>query len=178
MTEETKQDTAQENQSDMVENKSESPSSDGLLPEIMAKKEKIKTLEAELAKRDANDEKRRTKKLEEEGKFNEVITELRASNEKLLSENQIANEIVSQHKVDLINSITSDESKREELSKHDIETLRFIKNEIGSTNVVHNPQESLGSVRTNNVVKDKDWTTMDERERRKMWPDIVASMKK
>ena len=76
MTEELKQETAQESQSNMVENKPESPSNDGLLPEVMAKKEKIKSLEAELAKRDvelakrdADNEKRRTKKLEEEGKL-------------------------------------------------------------------------------------------------------------
>ena len=57
MTEEMKQETAQENPSNVVENKPESPSNDGLLSEVMAKKEKIKTLEAELAKRDADNEK-------------------------------------------------------------------------------------------------------------------------
>ena len=72
MSEEMKQETAQENQSNMVENKPESPSSDGLLPEIMAKKEKIKSLEAELAKRDADDEKRRQKQLAEDGKKDEL----------------------------------------------------------------------------------------------------------
>ena len=73
MTEEMKPDTAQESQSNVAENKPESPSNDGLLSEVMAKKEKIKTLEAELAKRDAGDEKRRTKKLEDEGKHKELI---------------------------------------------------------------------------------------------------------
>ena len=68
MTEEMKQDIAQKSQENVAENKPESPSNDGLLSEVMSKKEKIKALEAELAKRDADDEKRRTKKLEEEGK--------------------------------------------------------------------------------------------------------------
>ena len=51
MSEDTKQETAQEGPSNVTENKPESPSNDGLLSEVMAKKEKIKTLEAELAKR-------------------------------------------------------------------------------------------------------------------------------
>ena len=75
MSEDNVQATEQENQETQVENKPESPSNDGLLSEVMAKKEKIKTLEAELAKRDADNEKRRTKKLEDEGKHKEIIAE-------------------------------------------------------------------------------------------------------
>ena len=51
MTEEMTQDNVQGNQETMVENKPESPSGDGLLQEIMAKKEKIRSLESELAKK-------------------------------------------------------------------------------------------------------------------------------
>ena len=42
MTEENVQDTAQESPSNVVENKPESPSNDGLLSEVMAKKATIK----------------------------------------------------------------------------------------------------------------------------------------
>ena len=41
MPQESTPENVQENQEPMVENKPESPSNDGLLPEIMAKKEKI-----------------------------------------------------------------------------------------------------------------------------------------
>ena len=51
MTEDQVQDTAQENPETPVENKQESPSDPSLLQEIMAKKEKIRTLESELAKK-------------------------------------------------------------------------------------------------------------------------------
>ena len=64
----------------------------------------------------------------------------------------------------------------EELATKDIETLRFIQNEVGNK-TVNNPQESLGSVRSTNSMAGKDWTKMDEKERRKNWPDIVANMK-
>ena len=83
MTEEMKQDIAQKSQENVAENKPESPSNDGLLSEVMAKKEKIKALEAELSKRDADDEKRRTKKLEEEGKHKEIIAEQTSTNDNL-----------------------------------------------------------------------------------------------
>ena len=61
MTEEMTQDNVQGNQENVVKNEQASPSDVGLLQEVMAKKEKIKTLEAELAKRDADNEKRRVK---------------------------------------------------------------------------------------------------------------------
>ena len=69
MTEENMtQDTVQDNQETQVENKQESPSDPSLLQEIMAKKEKIRTLESELAKKNDAEEKGRQEKLAEEGK--------------------------------------------------------------------------------------------------------------
>ena len=58
MTEEMTQDNVQGNQENVVKNEQASPSDVGLLQEVMAKKEKIKTLEAELSKRDADSEKK------------------------------------------------------------------------------------------------------------------------
>ena len=166
MTEEMKQDTAQENPSNVVENKPESPSNDGLLQEVMSKKEKIKTLEAELAKRDANDEERRTKKLEDDGKLKELNAELKLTNEKQAVRLERADKIEAQLKSDIINSITSDDDKREELATKDLDTLRFIQNEIGNK-VVDNPQESLGSVRSQ--TNTKDWTEYEGDEAKRAY---------
>ena len=77
-------------------------------------------------------------------------------------------------KIDIINSITSDDGKREELASKDLDTLRFIQTEIGN-NTVNNPQESLGSVRSNPALK--DFTKLTDQEKRDNWPEIVASMK-
>ena len=51
MSDEMTRDNVQENQETTVENKQESPSDPSLLQEIMAKKEKIRSLESELAKK-------------------------------------------------------------------------------------------------------------------------------
>ena len=124
MSEGMKQDNAQENPSNAVENKPDSPSNDGLLPEIMAKKEKIKSLEAELAKRDANDEKRRVSKLEQEGKYQEVIAEKNKTIESLNGRLESQTSIVSDYKANLINNLTNDESRKEELATKSVDFLQ------------------------------------------------------
>ena len=163
MPDEMTQDNVQGNQETPVENKQESPSEPSLLQEIMAKKEKIRTLESELAKKNASEEKGRQKKLEEEGKYKELIAELQSKNEKQAVRIEKADKIETQLKIDIINSITSEDAKREELATKDIETLRFIQNEIGNK-VVNNPTESLGATR---MPKGKfDITKMTAEEKR------------
>ena len=123
MSEGMKQDNAQENPSNAVENKPDSPSNDGLLPEIMAKKEKIKSLEEELAKRDANDEKRRTKKLEEEGKYKELLAEQSSTIENLTEKVESQKDIVNNYKQSLINNLTDDEERKETLSTKSVDLV-------------------------------------------------------
>jgi hypothetical protein len=177
MTEEMKQDTAQENPSNAVENKQESGSDPSLLQEIMAKKAKIKEQDAIIADFKSKEEKRTQKTMEEQGQYKELIAELKSTNEKQAARIERADKIETQLKVDIINSITSDEAKREELATKDLDTLRFIQNEVDNK-ATNNPQVSLGSVRVQNTMKNKDWTKMDERERRENWTDIVNSYKK
>ena len=174
MSEDNVQATEQENQETQVENKPESPSNDGLLSEVMAKKATIKEQAEEIAQLKAANEKRRTKKLEDEGRHKELIAELKAPNEKQAIRLEKPDKMEMQLKVDIINSLTSDDSKREELATKDIETLRFIQNEIGNR-PVNNPQESLGSVRSNPAFK--DFNKLTDQEKRDHWPEIVASMK-
>ena len=161
MSEDIVQANEQENPSNVVENKPESPSNDGLLSEVMAKKATIKEQAEEIAQLKAANEKRRTKKLEDEGRHKELIAELKATNEKQAIRLEKADKMEMQLKVDIINSLTSDDSKREELATKDIETLRFIQNEVGNK-IVNNPQESLGSVRATNKMAGVDWTKQDE----------------
>ena len=175
MTADQVQDTAQENQETPVENKQESPSEPSLLQEIMAKKEKIRALESELATKNDAEEKGRQKKLAEEGKYKELIAELQSTNDKQAVRIERADKIETQLKVDIINSITSEDAKREELATKDIETLRFIQNEIGNK-VVNNPTESLGATR---VPKGKfDIAKMTDEEKRENWPEVIQSFMK
>ena len=174
MSEEMKQDTAQENQSNMVENKPESPSKDGLLPEIMAKKEKIKALEAELAKRDANDEKRRTKKLEEDGKYKELLAEQSSTIENLTAKVESQKDIVNNYKQSLINNLTDDEERKETLSTKSVDFLEELTKEKQAfvPETISNPKETLGAVRSQ--LANKNYADMNEKERR-LWHEQAFS---
>ena len=71
----------------------------------------------------------------------------------------------------LLESVPEDE--REALSKLDFETLEYVTSKINNANA----PEVVGGTRQ----PDKpigDWTTMDERERRANWDNIVAAAKK
>ena len=166
MTEEMKQDTAQENQESAVKNEQASPSDAGLLQEVMAKKEKIKTLEAELAKRDADSEKRRTKKLEDEGKHKEIIAEQSSTIDNLNAKLESQTGIVNNYKQNLINGLASDDERKEYLSTKSVDFLEELTKEknLMQPQTVSNPKESLGAVRS--PLKNKDYENMTEVERR------------
>ena len=166
MTEEMKQDIAQKSQENVAENKPESPSNDGLLSEVMAKKEKIKALEAELAKRDANDEKRRTKKLEEEGKHKEIIAEQTSTIDNLNAKLESQTGIVNNYKQNLINGLASDDERKEYLSTKSVDFLEELTKEknLMQPQTVSNPGESLGAVRK--TVSTKSFGDMNEAEKR------------
>ena len=175
MTEEMKQDTAQENPSNVVENKPESPSNDGLLSEVMAKKEKIKTLEAELAKRDADNEKRRTKKLEDEGKHKELIAEQSSTIENLNAKLESQTGIVNNYKQNLINGLASDDERKEYLSTKSVDFLEELTKEknLMQPQTVSNPGESLGAVRK--TVSTKSFADMNEAEKREWHKQMTTN---
>ena len=175
MTEEMKPDTAQENPSNVVENKPESPSNDGLLSEVMAKKEKIKTLEAELAKRDADNEKRRVKKLENEGKHKELIAEQSSTIDNLKAKLESQTGIVNNYKQNLINGLASDDERKEYLSTKSVDFLEELTKEknLMQPQTVSNPGESLGAVRK--TVSTKSFADMNEAERREWHKQMTTN---
>ena len=178
MTEENVQDTAQENPGNVVENKSESPSDNGLLSEVMAKKATIKEQATEIAELKAANEKRRTKKLEEDGKLEELITELKSSNENLNSKLESQSNIVSNYKQNLVNGLTSDDERKEYLSTKSVDFLEELTKEKAAMAPppVDNPQESLGSVRK--VVSNKPYASMNEAERQEWHESQTAHLRK
>ena len=176
MSEEMTQDNVQESQETKASNNQESPSEPNYKQEMMKYKTQRNEAREENTLLKAEKEKGRQKTMEEQGQLKELVAELKSTNAEKDKRLERADKIEMQLKVDIINSITSDDAKREELATKDIDTLRFIQTEIGNK-TVNNPQESLGSVRANPAIQGKDWTKMDEKERRKNWPDIVANMK-
>ena len=175
MSEEMKQETAQESQSNVAENKPESPSNDGLLSEVMAKKEKIKTLEAELAKRDADNEKRRTKKLEDEGKHKELIAEQSSTIDNLNAKLESQNGIVNNYKQNLVNGLTSDDERKEYLSTKSVDFLEELTKEknLMQPQTISNPGESLGAVRK--AVSTKSFADMNEAEKREWHKQMTTN---
>jgi len=175
MSEEMKQETAQDNLGNVVENKPESPSNDGLLSEVMAKKEKIKTLEAELAKRDADNEKRRVKKLENEGKHKELIAEQSSTIDNLKAKLESQTGIVNNYKQNLINGLASDDERKEYLSTKSVDFLEELTKEknLMQPQTVSNPGESLGAVRK--TVSTKSFADMNEAEKREWHKQMTTN---
>ena len=182
MTEDTVQANEQGNPGNVVENKPESPSNDGLLPEVMAKKEKIKSLEAELAKRDvelakrdADNEKRRTKKLEDEGKHKEIIAEQSSTIDNLNAKLESQTGIVNNYKQNLINGLASDDERKEYLSTKSVDFLEELTKEkkLMQPQTVSNPGESLGAVRK--TVSTKSFADMNEAEKREWHKQMTTN---
>jgi len=172
------QDTVQGNQENPVANSQESPSDSGLLQEVMAKKEKIRTLEAEISKRDADSEKRRTKKLEEDGKLKELIDEHSSTIDKLNSRLESQMGIVNNYKQNLVNGLTSDDERKEHYATKDVSFLEDLTKEKATMTppAISNPKESLGAVRK--TVSNKPYASMNEAERQEWHEGQTAHLRK
>ena len=168
MTEENVQDTVQENPSNVVENKPESPSNDGLLSEVMAKKATIKEQAEEIAQLKAANENRRTKKLEEDGKLNELLAEFKSENESLKP-------IAGRYKQTLVNGLTSDDERKEYLSTKSVDFLEELTKEknLMQPQTVSNPGESIGAVRK--TVSTKSFGDMSEAEKREWHKQMTTN---
>ena len=168
MSTENVQDTVQENQEIPVENKPESPSNDGLLSEVMAKKATIKEQAEEIAGLKAANENRRTKKLEEDGKLKELLAEFKSENESLKP-------IAGRYKQTLVNGLTSDDERKEYLSTKSVDFLEELTKEknLMQPQTVSNPGESLGAVRK--VVSTKSFGDMNEAEKREWHKQMTTN---
>ena len=168
MSEEMKQETAQENPSNVVENKPESPSNDGILSEVMAKKATIKAQAEEIAQLKAANETRRTKKLEEDGKLKELLAEFKSENESLKP-------IAGRYKQTLVNGLTSDDERKEYLSTKSVDFLEELTKEknLMQPQTVSNPGESLGAVRK--TVSNKPFSDMTETEKREWHKQMTTN---
>ena len=178
MSEEMKQETAQESQGTMANNSQESGSEPNYKQEMMKYKTQRNEERAENALLKAEKEQRRTKKLEEDGKLNELITELKSEKENLNSKLESQSTIVSNYKQNLVNGLTSDDERKEYLSTKPVDFLEELTKEKAAMTppAVDNPQESLGSVRK--VVSNKPYASMNEAERQEWHESQTAHLRK
>ena len=177
MPEEMTQDNVQDNQETLVGNKQESPSDPSLLQEIMAKKEKIRSLESQLANKNDAEEKGRQKKLAEEGKYKELIAEHSATIDKLNSRLESQTGIVNNYKQNLVNGLTSEDERKEYLSTKSVDFLEELTKEKAAMvpPPVDNPKESLGAVRK--ATSNKSYALMDEAERQEWHEQMTGHLK-
>ena len=172
MSEEKVQESVQENLDIKVENKPE-PADSGLLQEVMSKKATIKELQAKLAEHDTANEKTRQKQLSEDGKKDELISELNSKVEKLEGEYTRLSKYEDDEKTSLIASIASGDEEAEELSKESLSTLRLLKNKIAAkTPEVPTARGSVG------YQPPADITKMSPEDRKKNWGDIIKQYTK
>ena len=172
MSEEQVQENVQENLDIKVENKPE-PADSGLLQEVMAKKATIKELQAKLDEHNTAQEKARQKQLSEDGKKDELISELNAKNEKLEGEYTRLSKQEDDEKSTLIASIASDDKEAEELSKESLSTLRLLKNKIAAKSPeVPTARGAVG------YQPPADISKMSSEDRRKNWGDIIKQYTK
>ena len=148
MTQDNSQDNVQPSQENQAQTPQETPSDPNVVRDMMKYKTQRNELRSEIDSYKAKEEERRQKKLTEEGKHKELISELTAKNEKLQSKVDVQGATIKTVKLDLINSITSDESEREELAGESLKTLRFLKSKLKTVN---NPTETLGQTRVPNA---------------------------
>ena len=172
MSEEQVQENVQENLDIKVENKPENADS-GLLQEVMAKKSTIKEQAAELVELKAANEKRRQKQLSEDGKKDELISELNAKLEKMETEYTRLSKYEDDEKTSLVASIASDKAEEEELSKESLSTLRLLKSKIAAKSP--EAPTARGSVGNQPPA---DITKMRAEDRKKNWGEIVNQYSK
>jgi hypothetical protein len=168
MSEEMKSDTTQEAQEKTATNE-QNPSSDtGLLQEVMKYKSQRNELRDKLASYEAKEEERRTKKLEEEGKYKEIIAENTSTIDQLKAKLDSQSDIVTNYKQALVNSLASDDERKEYLLTKSVDFLEELNKEKSAmqTQAVPNPKESLGAVRS--PLLNKSYADMTEAER-KAW---------
>jgi len=179
MSEEKKSASTQDSQETVAKNDQNPSSDNGLLPELMKYKSQRNELRDEIASYKAKEEERRTKKLEQDGKLQEVIAEFKAQKQKDNEELSVLRELKNSVKMDLVDSLTSDEKKREMLLTKDLETLKFLKEEkksLISNNPIANPGETLGAVRSKPLTESVI-NKMSAEEKRDNWSEITDFFK-
>ena len=168
MSEEMKQETAQESQETTTNNNQESGSEPNYKQEMMKYKTQRNEEREINASYKAKEEERRTKKLEEDGKLKELLAEFKSENESLKP-------IASKYIQTLVNNLTSNDERKEYLSTKSVDFLEELTKEknLMQPQTVSNPGESLGAVRK--TVSTKSFADMNEAEKREWHKQMTTN---
>jgi len=135
--------------------------------------EKYKVATDELLKFKSEQEEARLKKLEEDGDLKAIIDEKDKQIAALSSKATEWDTYQSDRRDVLLSKLSDDDKKVLENAK-----LELIEHFVSKQD--KNIKPNIGTIpgTTKNVILSKDWTTMDDGEKRKNWGDILKSYKK
>ena len=167
MSEEMKSAPTQEAQDTVAKNDQQTSSDAGLMPELMKYKSQRNELRDELASYKAKEEERRTKKLEEEGRHQEIIKEQQSTIEELKSTVDSQFKIVDSYKQNLVNGLASDEERKAYLATKSVDFLEELTKE----------KLAMRQDSTVNPLLNKNYADMTTNER-KAWHEQVFNRKK
>ena len=133
-----------------------------------------KSLQDEMSSMKANQDKQRTARMEEEGKFKELNAELQTKNEKLIEQNNYYLEQEQKERDTLLGKLPEDDRGiYEDLST---EKLRKHLESVSSRTSV--PTDKSNAVRGNVLSDDKDIFAMSTEDKRKNWTAYLNKFKK
>ena len=124
-----------------------------------------------------NDEKNALKSKLDEGRYKELLEKADSEINELKTYKEKFDQYENNRRESLLSNVPEDE--REKLSSLDLDTLEYVVTKVQKTTEPANPSHIPGANR--NLDKKqlpKDWTSMDDRERRTNWSDIVKSFAK
>ena len=116
-------------------------------------------------------------KLKEEGEFKTLLDKRDSEIKDLKLKATAYDDLLESEKTAILDKMT--EEDKEQFGDLPLKQLKAIDKKFNDS-VSQNQQSNILSNAVSNNAKDlpKDWTTMDERDRRKYWDDIVASARK
>ena len=137
-------------------------------------RQKKQDVEARLDTIEQSRDNSRKKKLEEEGNFKTIISELEESNKSLVTEVKGYRVTAEAEKISLINKFPEDEQTN--LTNMDLETLKYLDQKINAQAVI-NPPEAPGTI-SSKEYKLEDIDKMPPKERAEAWKTIQAQYAK
>ena len=114
-------------------------------------------------------------KMIKEGKQSELIEKLKTENKSLSDKAKLFDSYKESEKQSLLEKFP--EEDREELAGKDLDTLKYIHKSLNKEQPQGKHIPNIPSMVKNTATTTKDWTKMDDRERRANWDSIVSDAK-
>ena len=156
------------------ESSTTSPDVGALIAESKKYRTRAQDAEARIAKMEKTLKKAEEAKLKEKEDFKALYEKVSSENESLSSVAEKWTKYEETKRASLLEK--HPEEDRESLVNLPLDTLEFVTNKINGAKA--NAPQVAGNPRSNHKQINKDWTMMDEKERRDNWNDILASHKK